>query len=196
MVLGAPLIVGSLYTIGSLGFKNKLEVILKTDMSGSSLDNKSSMSWFLLLKNKFTRCKAAGGFKSFIKYLIIFFIIKFIVFVLGYGSPSVTQFFNSTWIIWFLKFGCIVSMFLLMYLILKVYLFKKFYKNQNSIDNASSPKEAMPEIYPSLIKNILGNIPDNIDDTIYQKLLKFYYMNIFIYFSILVTDFLLLINFY
>lgn len=44
MVLGAPLIVGSLYTIGSLGFKNKLEVILKTDMSGSSLDNKSSMS--------------------------------------------------------------------------------------------------------------------------------------------------------
>lgn len=180
MVVGAPMVVGALMGI-NWATAGKTKVILNIDVNNeiektsTEISTVSNKSWLFLILNKLP-----PWLKAVLKYIGLYFIFLFIVKVMGYNSNIIrdisSQFF--VYYVYFLKIGCILNFFVVLYYSWRLYIIKMYAKNKEFIN---------PADYPKFIKNDLIEFKEIATKLSPLNLAKFYkhcYFLIFLYLSI------------
>nr|YP_004376355.1 hyp3 [Moniliophthora roreri]ADO51586.1 hyp3 [Moniliophthora roreri] len=157
MIVGAPMIVGSLFAITNVS-KEKIQITFKQsdDKVGSFVDEKDieSITWsnnslglLSILGNKLP-----NWLRALIMFSIAYIFAKIFLFIIGYNE-DINNIFNSL-SIYFIKYCCIMSLIMVIYYIVKLYLIIMFYYNKNYI---------IPIYYPNKIKNWLLELKNSIN---------------------------------
>jgi hypothetical protein len=176
MIVGAPMVVGALMGI-NWATAGKTKVILKiaenTDLEGASSISSSS-SFFLFLN------KLPSWLKAVLKYIALYFILWFIVSVIGYNSNIIQELSSQFYfyLVYFLKFWTILNFLVVIYYILRLYVLKMYANNKEFIN---------PEDYPKFIKNELiewKNIATKLTQIELANFYKHCYFLIILYISI------------
>jgi len=133
MIIGAPLIVGSIMSINAVtsgGAKKVIVNIVGNNELEVTSSVSSSSSLFLFLN------KLPSWLKVLLKYLALYLIILIIVKVIGYNSNIIREIHSqfNVYLVYFLKLFCILNFLVVIYYILKLYILIMFTKNKEFVN--------------------------------------------------------------
>ena len=179
MIIGAPLIVGSIMSINAVTSGGAKKVIVNIVGNNelevtSSVSSSSSLFLFLFLN------KLPSWLKVLLKYLALYLIILIIVKVIGYNSNIIREIHSqfNVYLVYFLKLFCILNFLVVIYYILKLYILIMFTKNKEFVN---------PEDYQKLIKIELIELKEiaiKLSPLEQANISKFYFKLILLYSSI------------
>jgi hypothetical protein len=168
MLIGAPMIVGALYSMAGLSIYKKVALEITVNNPDSLTKSSSSFLFF----NKLPK-----WFKVILNYLLIILLVQFFIWLIGYKNTGIYQIIPINYFLIAIKLFCLISMFLVFYYIWTIYLIINFTK-QNKIK--------IYEIYPNFIKNRILEIENlcNVNPIEQNNIKKSYFKILLVYSSI------------